>query len=84
MKRAGKKGFGVPIDAWFRGELRGYCQDLLLSPSAKLRSYISQPYVKRLVDEHVDGRANHGHRLWTLVTFERWLQLLPSWTGAAQ
>jgi asparagine synthase (glutamine-hydrolysing) len=76
-----KRGFGVPIDAWFRGELRSYGHDLLLSPSARLRAYVSQPYVRRLIDEHAAGRANHGHRLWTLVTFERWLQLLPSWNG---
>jgi len=76
-----KRGFGVPIDAWFRGELRAYCQDLLLSPSARLRGHVSQSYVRRLVDEHVAHRANHGHRLWTLITFERWLQLLPSWNA---
>ena len=81
VQHSPKRGFGVPIDAWFRGELRGYCQELLLSPSAHLRTYLSQPYVRRLLDEHVAGRANHGHRLWTLVTFERWLQLLPSWNA---
>ena len=81
VQRSPKRGFGVPIDAWFRTELRGYCHDLLLSPSAGLRTYVSQPYVRRLIDEHVTGRANHGHRLWTLVTFERWLQLLPSWNA---
>lgn len=82
VKRGPKRGFGVPIDAWFRGELRDYCHDLLLAPSAKMRPYVSQGYVRRLVDEHATRRANHGHRLWTLVTFERWLQLLPSWIPA--
>jgi hypothetical protein len=33
------------------------------------------------VDDQLAGRANHGHRLWTLLTFERWLQLLPSWNA---
>jgi asparagine synthase (glutamine-hydrolysing) len=76
---APKKGFGVPLEAWFRGELRDLCRDTLLAPSAKLRAFVSQPYVKQLIDDHVAGRANHGHRLWTVLTFERWLQLLPSW-----
>ena len=79
VKSAPKKGFGVPLEAWFRGELRALCRDTLLSPSAKLRSYVSQDFVRTLVDDHQAGRANHGHRLWTLLTFERWLQLLPSW-----
>ena len=80
VKQAPKKGFGVPLEAWFRGELRDMCRDLLLSPSAKSRSYVSQDYVRTLVDDHQAGRANHGHRLWTLLTFERWLQLMPQWS----
>jgi asparagine synthase (glutamine-hydrolysing) len=75
VMQAPKKGFGVPLDAWFRGELADACRDLLLASSARLRSYLSQDYVRTLVDDHQQGRANHGHRLWTLLTFERWLQL---------
>ena len=81
VMRAGKKGFGVPLDGWFRGELRDYVRDTLLGPSTRLRAYVSHDYVRRLVDDHVAQRANHGHRLWTLLTFERWLALLPTWRG---
>ena len=79
VMRAPKKGFGVPLEAWFRGELRALCRDTLLAPSARLRGFVSQAYVRTLIEEHEAGRANHGHRLWTVLTFERWLQLLPSW-----
>ncbi|HEX6214431.1 MAG TPA: asparagine synthase (glutamine-hydrolyzing) [Vicinamibacterales bacterium] len=79
VMRAPKKGFGVPLEAWFRGELRDVCRDTLLAPSAKLRAFVSQSYVRTLIEDHEAGRANHGHRLWTVLTFERWLQLLPSW-----
>ena len=71
----------MPLDGWFRGELRDYVRDTLLGPSARLRAYVSHDYVRRLVDDHVAQRANHGHRLWTLLTFERWLALLPTWRG---
>jgi asparagine synthase (glutamine-hydrolysing) len=81
VKQGGKKGFGVPLDAWFRGPLGNYMRDTLLSPSARLRAYISQGYVRRLADEHAAGQANHAHRLWTVLTFERWLTLLPSWSS---
>lgn len=83
VKQGGKKGFGVPLDTWFRGPLGSYMRDILLSPSARLRAYVSQDYVRRLADEHAGGRANHGHRLWTVLTFERWLALLPSWSVRA-
>lgn len=81
VKRGGKKGFGVPLDAWFRAELGDYVRDTLLAPSARLRPYVSQDYVRRLLSDHASGRANHGHRLWTVLTFERWLTLLPAWRG---
>lgn len=74
-----KTGFGVPIDAWFRGELRDRVRDELLTPSARSREYLSMPFVRSLVEAHLAGTANHGHRLWTLLTLERWLQLLPDW-----
>ena len=31
--------------------------------------------VERLLDEHVDGRADHGHRLWCLLMLELWQQV---------
>jgi asparagine synthase (glutamine-hydrolysing) len=80
VNRAPKRGFGVPLDTWFRGELRDYMRDSLLSPSASLTAFVNGAHVRRLIDEHLAQRANHGHRLWALLTFERWLNLLPSWT----
>jgi asparagine synthase (glutamine-hydrolysing) len=79
VNRGAKKGFGVPLDTWLRNDLRDYARDVLLSPNARLHTYVSRPYVARLLDEQISGRANHGHRLWSLLTFERWLQVLPSW-----
>jgi asparagine synthase (glutamine-hydrolysing) len=81
IQRGPKMGFGVPLDNWFRHELRDFTRDTLLSPGARLAAYVSPPYVASLVDDQLAGRANHGHRLWTLLTFERWLQLLPSWNA---
>ncbi len=63
-----KTGFGVPISSWFRNELREPAADLLLAD----RSLVSRATVKRLLDEHVSGRVDHGHRLWCLVVLELW------------
>lgn len=77
----GKMGFGVPLRAWFTQDLRDYLHDVLLAPDAKLRRYLDQRYVKQLYSAHVSGRADHGHRLWTLLTFEVWLRQLPGWAA---
>ena len=68
----GKSGFGVPLAAWFRGELRPLARDLLLDERARARGMFHQETVARLLDEHAAGRADHGHRLWTLVMLELW------------
>jgi asparagine synthase (glutamine-hydrolysing) len=68
----GKSGFGVPLADWFRGELRGLAADVLLDDRARKRGQLRPAAVKRLLDEHVAGRADHGHRLWCLVMLELW------------
>ena len=82
VQQAPKRGFGVPLDAWFRGELRDCVRDTLLAPSARSMALLSRPFVQQLVDAHLAGRANNGHKLWALLTFERWLALLPAWRAA--
>jgi asparagine synthase (glutamine-hydrolysing) len=64
----GKTGFGVPLAAWFRGDLRDLAGDLLLGD----RGWFERSAVERLLQEHASGRADHGHRLWTLVMLELW------------
>ena len=84
IDRRPKTGFGVPLDAWFRGELRDYVRDVLLAPTSASRRYLKADAVAKLIDDHQLGRANVGHRLWTLVCFERWLQQFRSWTVERQ
>ena len=69
----GKMGFGVPLGTWFRGDLRGYLEDHFRA-SARMYEYLEPTYVRALLDEHMSGRADHGHRLWLLLTFEIWLR----------
>ena len=56
-----------PARAWFRGELRPLARELLLDERARSRGWFRADAVERLLDEHAAGRADHGHRLWTLV-----------------
>jgi len=80
VRRRGKMGFGVPLGAWFRGELRDYMRDLLLAPDARYRDMLSGPFVEDLVARHLSGRSHLGQQLWAVMCFERWLRLLPDWT----
>ena len=65
-----KRGFGVPLDRWFRTELRPLVEDRLLGEGAELNKWLSTETVHRLVGEHLRGQRDHGHVLWTLLTLE--------------
>jgi asparagine synthase (glutamine-hydrolysing) len=64
-----KSGFGVPLDRWFRHELREPAEELLLSAD---RGLFRRTELERLLREHANGRADHGHRLWCLCMLELW------------
>jgi asparagine synthase (glutamine-hydrolysing) len=68
-----KHGFTVPLDAWFRGELREMGEASLLG-SAALAQYLDLHEVGRVWREHQSGAANHGSVLWSLLMFALWQQ----------
>jgi asparagine synthase (glutamine-hydrolysing) len=65
-----KEGFSMPMKHWLRGELQPMMRDLLTSSSAA--EWFDTRECTRLMDEHVSGRFNHAHVLWTLVVLQRW------------
>jgi asparagine synthase (glutamine-hydrolysing) len=67
-----KMGFGVPLDVWFRGELRPLLEETLLDSSSLARGWFRPDAVRQLVSEHVENRWDHSYRLWSLLVFELW------------
>jgi asparagine synthase (glutamine-hydrolysing) len=67
-----KRGFGVPIDRWFRNDIKELAYDTLLSLNARKRGLIEPGYVRSMLDEHCAGRADHHNRLWALLMLELW------------
>jgi hypothetical protein len=67
-----KMGFGVPVGQWFRGPLRDMLRDAVLSPRSLGRELFREPEVRRLVDEHLERRADHSFQLWNLLMLELW------------
>jgi asparagine synthase (glutamine-hydrolysing) len=70
-----KQGFGCPIDAWFRAELRELAEDTLLSRRARERGLFRADYVRRLLDEHRRRVRDHHTRLWALLMLELWYRM---------
>ena len=69
-----KMGFGVPVGRWFRDELKDELRQILLDRVSLDRGLFRPEVIQRLDDEHVEGRREHGHRLWALVMLELWFR----------
>lgn len=69
-----KMGFGIPIDVWFRGELKNYAYDTLLSEKAINRGLFRKEAVKRLLDTHTTTKISFAYHVWALITLELWFQ----------
>jgi asparagine synthase (glutamine-hydrolysing) len=69
-----KQGFAVPLDRWFRNELRGRIETL--GRSSPALDYVDERALQRLVAEHLRGRRDHSHQLWRVLALSLWLQSL--------
>lgn len=68
-----KRGFGVPLDRWFREDLESYTYSLL-GKGAHVRQHLDGGVLDELLSDHRAGRAELGHALWTLLTLEVFLR----------
>jgi asparagine synthase (glutamine-hydrolysing) len=69
-----KMGFSVPLRDWLAGPLRELPREVLLDPVATGRGMFEEREVRRLIDEHVAGKAANENRLWALIQLELWFR----------
>ena len=67
-----KRGFGVPIADWLRGDLKTEFRDTVLGGRQQLLP-MDYGYVEELLEAHQRG-ADYSHRLWALYAFHVWAQ----------
>lgn len=68
-----KRGFEVPIGKWFRGPMRPFIEELLLSSQVKRRGILNPAAIQsEILQPHLDGRQDNGLALFSLVMFENW------------
>ena len=67
-----KQGFSIPMKHWLRTSLKPMMLDLLSKDSLHKHGYFDHPMVSKWIQEHLNGYANHSHRLWSLMVFEMW------------
>lgn len=67
-----KEGFSIPIKHWLRNELKCLMLDYLSQKRIKEEGLFNYPYLKQMIEAHVQGKENFSHQLWSLLVFEIW------------
>ena len=69
-----KRGFGLPLCSWFRGEYKEFVAERLLQKSNLIFDLMNPDAVERLVSRHNAGQRDFSDRIWTLICLEEWLR----------
>ena len=69
-----KSGFGVPVDHWFRNDLKNELIRLLNKEFMEQQGIFNFGVVQKLIHEHLQGRENHKSKLWNLFVFQKWYE----------
>jgi len=67
-----KQGFGVPMQKWFREDLREMVIETLTESRTQQRGYFDQQAVSAILREHLSGRRDNSRHLWSLLMLELW------------
>ncbi len=71
-----KKGFALPVDAWLRGPLRPWAEELLSESRLEGDGLLRPGPIRAKWREHLSGQRNWQYLLWNVL-------MLQTWKGAA-
>lgn len=64
-----KLGFSIPLDQWFRRELKELAQEAL---SSTKDGDLDAAYVRKIWEQHQKGRFDRSAYLWAVLIFRTW------------
>ena len=76
-----KRGFGVPINQWFRKGLKDYLIDTVTLETVKLIPEYDGEGLIQMRDAHINGTADYAVLLWMVVNYIEWHRLFTTLPG---
>jgi len=69
-----KMGFPTPLAKWFKGPLKKYIYDTLLSEKASNRDIFNKNKIIEILDKHCKGKKDYSFQIWSILSIELWFQ----------
>ena len=69
-----KAGFSIPLGSWLRGPLRQWAETLLSEDRLIKEGYFYPEPIRTMWSDHLRGKRDWGHKLWTILMFQSWLE----------
>lgn len=69
-----KSGFRLPLDVWFRGSLKPFVLDRLLSPSSPLGQIFDRDALERYLKQYFASRIDLSDHVWALLWLDEWMR----------
>lgn len=69
-----KAGFSIPLGSWLRGPLRQWAETLLSEDRLSKEGYFYPEPIRTMWSDHLRGKRDWGHKLWTILMFQSWLE----------
>jgi|SRR5215469_2154148 len=66
-----KQGFAVPLDRWFRQDLKEMTHDTLFGSDDGI---LNPAYLKKIWKEHQNGTYDRSAHLWAVLMYRKWKQ----------
>ena len=79
--RRKKRGFGAPVGAWLRNDLKFLLQETLSESQVRKRGLFDWDVMREIIASHEAQRSDHTDHLLALINFELWCRIFLDGTG---
>lgn len=74
LVRRPKKGFGIPVSRWIRGDLREAFRSALVTQWPDGLKFLNANRIRSMLDLHICGARDYGKELWALYMLAGWVR----------
>jgi len=69
-----KQGFVVPLNMWFKSDLKTYVHDRLNTKNSFISRYLDTKIVIKMINDHNTGMRDLNQKIWALLFLDAWLE----------